>query len=106
LLRVFENRVLRRVFGLKRDGIIQKGRKIHNEELKDLYSSPNSMRVIKPKRIRWAEHVAHIVEGGAAYKNLVGKREGKRQLGRPRSRWEDNFKVISRKWDGEEHVLD
>jgi hypothetical protein len=83
---VFENRVLRRVFGPKRDGIIEKGRKIHNKELKDLYPSPNIIRVIKSKRMRWAAHVAHIVEGRAAYRNLAGKPKGMRPLVRPRSR--------------------
>jgi hypothetical protein len=102
LLRVFENRVLRRIFGPKRNGVIGEGRKTHNEELKNLYSSPNIIRVIKPRRIRWAEHIAHIVEGTAAYRILVEKPKRKRPLGRSRSRWEDNIKMTLQEvgWGG------
>jgi hypothetical protein len=91
-LRVFENRVLRKIFGLKReeDG---SWRKLHNDELHDLYSSPNIGRVIKSRRMRWAGHVAHMGEGRGAYRVLVGRPEGKRPLGRPRRRWEDNIKM-------------
>jgi hypothetical protein len=90
-LRVFENRVLRRIFGPKReeDG---SWRKLHNDELHDLYSSPNIVRVIKSRRMRWAGHVARMGEGRNAYRVLVGRPEGKRPLGRPRRRWEDNIK--------------
>jgi hypothetical protein len=91
-LRVFENRVLRRIFGLKReeDG---SWRKLHNDELHNLYSSPNTVRVIKSRRMRWAGHVARIGEGRGVYRVLVGRPEGKRSLGRPRRMWEDNIKM-------------
>ena len=92
-LRVFENRVLRRIFGPKRDGVTGEWRKLHNEELNDLYSSPNTARVIKSRRMRWAGHVARMEEGRVVTKVLVGKPEGKRPLGRPRRRWEDNIKM-------------
>ena len=92
-LRVFENRVLRRIFGPKRDEVTREWRKLHNEELNDLYSSPNIVRVIKLRRMRWAGHVAHMGERRRVYRILVGKREGKRPLGRPRCRWEDNIKM-------------
>jgi hypothetical protein len=81
-LRVFENRVLRKIFGPKME---EEGswRKLHNDELHDLYSSPNIVRVIKARRLRWAGHVARIGEGRGVYRVLVGKPEGKRPLGRP-----------------------
>jgi hypothetical protein len=66
---------------------------LHNDELHDLYSSPNIVRVIKSRRIRWAGHVARMGEGRAAYRVLVGRSKGKRPLGRPRHRWEDNIKM-------------
>jgi hypothetical protein len=66
---------------------------LHNDELHDLYSSPNIVRVIKSRRMRWAGHVARMGEGRGAYKDLVGRPEGKRPLGRPRRRWEDNIKM-------------
>jgi hypothetical protein len=84
---VFENRVLRRIFGLKRDEVTEEWRKLHNEELRDLYSSPSIIRIIKS--MRWAGHVARMGEKRNAYKLLVGKPEGKRPLGRPRRRWVD-----------------
>ena len=93
LLRVFENRVLRRIFGPRRDGVTGQWRKLHNEELNDLYSSLNIVRVIKSRRLRWAENVARMEEGRGLHKVLVGKPEGKRPLGRPRRRWEDNIKM-------------
>src|SRR5215469_9583 len=68
-------------------------RKLHNEELRDLYSLPNIGRVVKSGRVRWAGHVARMGEGRGVYRVLVGKPEGKRQLGRPRPRWEDNIKM-------------
>jgi hypothetical protein len=91
-LRVFENRVLRRIFGPKReeDG---SWRKLHNDELRSLYSSPNIVRMIKSRKLRWAGHVARMGEGRVVYRVLVGKPEGKRPLGRPRRRWEDNIKM-------------
>ena len=92
-LRVFENRVLRRVFAPKRDEVTGERRKLHNEELSDLYSLPNIVRVVKSRRMRWAEHVASMGEGRGVYMVLVGKPEGKRPLGRPRRRWEDNIKM-------------
>jgi hypothetical protein len=66
---------------------------LHNDELHDLYSSPNIVRVIKLRRMRWAGHVARIGEGRGVYRVLVGRTEGKRQLGRPKRRWEDNIKM-------------
>jgi hypothetical protein len=92
-LRVFENRVLRGIFGLKRDGVTGEWRRLHNEELNNLYSSPNIIRVIKLRRMRWAGHVARMGEGRGAYRIFVGRREGRRPLGRPRRRWVDNIKV-------------
>jgi hypothetical protein len=94
-LRVFENRVLRRIFGPKRD---EDGswRKLHNDELHSLYSSPNIVRMIKSRRMRWVGHVARMGEGRGVYRVLVGRPEGKRPLGRPRSRWEDNIKLYLR----------
>ena len=91
-LRMFENRVLRRIFGPKRDEVTGQWRKLHNEELSDLYSLPNIVRVVK-LRMRWAGHVARVGEGREVYRVLVGKPEGKRPLGRPRRRSEDNIKM-------------
>ena len=88
-----ENRVLRRIFGPKRDRVTGKWRKLHNEELNDLYYSPNIVRVIKLRRMRWAGHVARMGERRGVHKVLDGKPEGKRPLGRQRRRWEDNIKV-------------
>jgi len=92
-LRVFENRVLRRVFGPKRDEVTRKWRKLHNEELRDIYSLPNIVRVVKSRRMRWPGHVALMGEGRVVHRVLVRKPEGKRPLGRPRRRWEDNIKM-------------
>ena len=92
-LRVFENRMLRRIFGPKRDGVTGEWRKLHNEELNDLYCSPNIVLMIKSSRMRWAGHVARMEDGRGVHKVLVGKPEGKRPLGRPRRRWEDNIKM-------------
>jgi len=88
-LSVFENRVLRRVFRPKRDEVTGEWRKLHNEELSDLYSLPNIVRVVKSRRMRWVGHVARMGEGIG----VVGKPEGKRPLGRPRRRWQDNIKM-------------
>ena len=85
-LRVFENMVLRRIFEPRRDEVTGEGRRLHNEELNDLYSSPNIVRVIKSRIMRWAVHVAHMGEERGAYRALVGKPAGKRPLWRPRRR--------------------
>ena len=90
---MFENRVLRKIFGPKRDKVTGEWRKLHNEELNNLYCSHNIVRVTKSRRMRWAEHVARIGERRVAHKVLVGKPEGKRPLGRHRPRWEDNIEV-------------
>ena len=92
-MRVFENRVSRRIFGLNWDEVRGEWRKLHDEELNDLYSSPNIVGVIKSRRMRWAGHVAPMGEGRGVYRVLVGKPEGKIPLGRPRHRWEDNIKM-------------
>jgi len=92
-LRVFDNRVLGRIFGPKRDEVTGKWRKLHNEELNNLYSSPNIVRVIKSRRMRWAGHVARMGEGRGVYRVLVGKPEGRRPMGRPRRRWEGNIRM-------------
>ena len=92
-LRVFENRMLRRIFGPKRDGVTGEWRKLHNEELNDLYCSPNIVRVIKSRRMRWAGNVARMGKRRGLYRVLVAKPEGMRPLGRPRRRWEDNIKM-------------
>jgi hypothetical protein len=80
---LFENRVQRRIFGPKRDEVTGNWRKLHNEEFHNLYSSPNIIRMIKSRRMRWAGHVARMGETRKAYWTLVGKPEGKRPLGRP-----------------------
>ena len=91
-LRVFENRILRRIFGPKRD---ENGewRRLHNEGLHSLYCSPNIVRVNKSRRLRWARHVVRMEEGRSAFKILTGKPTGKRPLVRPRRRWEDNIRM-------------
>jgi hypothetical protein len=91
---VFENRVLRRIFGPKRDEVTGEWRRLHNEELNDLYSSPNIVRVIKSRGMRQAGHVPGMGEGRGAYRILAGRPEGRRQLRRPRRRWEDNIKMV------------
>jgi hypothetical protein len=90
---VFENRVLRRIFGPKRDEATGEWGKLHYEELHDLYSSPSIIRIIKARRMRWAGHVARMGEKKNAYRLLVGKPEGRRPLGRPRYRWVDNIRI-------------
>ena len=90
---MFENRVLRRIFGRRRDEVTGEWRKLHNEELNDLYSSLNIVPIIKSRRMRRVVHVARKGERRGAYRILVGKPEGKRPLGRPRRRWEDNIKM-------------
>ena len=90
---MFENVVLRRIFGPRRDELTGEWRRLHNEELSDLYSSPNIVRVIKSRRMRWAGYVSRVGEETVAYRVLVGKLEGKRPLGRPRHKWVDNIRM-------------
>jgi len=85
--------VLRRVFGPKRNEVTGEWRKLHSEELSDLYSLPSIVRVVKSRRMRWVDHVAPMGEERGVQRVLVGKREGKRPLGRPRRRWEYIIKV-------------
>jgi hypothetical protein len=92
-LRVFEKWMLRRIFEPKWDEIRGEWRKLHNEELNDFRCSPNIVRVIKTRRVRWVGRVTHVGERRDAYRFVAGKSEGKRPLGRPRHRWEDNSKV-------------
>ncbi|KAJ4448372.1 hypothetical protein ANN_10388 [Periplaneta americana] len=100
-LRVFENKVLRKIFGAKRDEVTGEWRKLHNAELHALYTSPDIIRNIKSRRLRWAGHVARMGESRNAYRVLVGRPEGKRPLGRPRRRWEDNIKMDLRRHVGQ-----
>ena len=88
-LRVFQNRVLRRIFGPKREEVRGEWRKLYKEEFNDLYSSPYIVRVIKSRRMRWEEYVASVGERRGVYRVLVGKREEKSPLGRSKRRWED-----------------
>jgi len=90
--------VLRRIFGPRREEVTGEWRRLHNEELNDLYSSPNIVRVIKSRRMRWVGHVARMGEERGVYRVLVGKPEGKTPLGRPRRRWVDNIRIC-RRWD-------
>jgi hypothetical protein len=100
-LRMFENRVLRKIFGPKRDEVTGCWRKLHNEKLNNLYFSPNIIRMIKSRRMRWAGHVACMREKLNAYRILMRKPEGKRPLGRLRHRWEDNVEMDLREiWCG------
>ena len=92
-LRVFENRVLRRIFGPRMDEVTVEWRKLHKEELNGLYFSPKIVRVINSRRMRWMGHVARMGERRGVYRVSVGKPEGKRPLGRPRRRWVDNIKM-------------
>ncbi|KAJ4433943.1 hypothetical protein ANN_16262 [Periplaneta americana] len=105
-LRVFENKVLRKIFGAKRDEVTGEWRKLHNAELHTLYSSPDIIRNIKSRRLRWAGHVARMSESRNAYRVLVGRPEGKRPLGKPRRRWEDNIKMDLREvgYDGRDWI--
>ena len=97
---MFENRVLRKVFGPKRDEVTGEWRNLRNEELNDLYSLPNIMRVVKWRRMRWAGHVAHMGEDRGVHRVLVGRPEGKKPLGRPRRSWEDNIKMDLQEFGG------
>jgi len=92
-LRVFQNMVLRRIFRPRKEYVTGEWRRVHNEELNDLYSSPNIVRVIKSRRMRWAGNVARMGEERGVYRVLLGKPEGKRPLGRPRRRWVDNIRM-------------
>jgi hypothetical protein len=99
---MFENRVLRRIFGPKRDEVTGEWSKLHNEELHDLYSSPSVIRIIKARGMRWTGHVARMGEKRNAYRLLVGKPEGKRPLGSPSRMWVDNVRMdlVEVGWDG------
>jgi hypothetical protein len=99
-LRAFESRVLKRIFGPKRDEVTGEWRKLHNEELHDLYSSPSIIRIMKSRRMRWAGNVARMAESRNAYRLLVGKPEAKRPLRRPRRRWVDiRMDLLELGWD-------
>jgi hypothetical protein len=91
--RIFPNRVLRRIFEPRMDEVTGEWRKLHNEELNDLYYLPSIVRVIKSRRMRWAGHLARMLERRVIYRVLVGKAEGKRPFLRPRHRWDDNIKM-------------
>jgi hypothetical protein len=101
-LRVFENRALRRIFGPKRDEVTGEWRRLHNEELHALYSSPHIIRASQSRRLRWAGHVARMGERRGAYRVLVGKPQGRRLLEKPRRRWEKILKRIfaEAEWGG------
>jgi len=99
-LRVFENRVLRRIFGPRRNEVTGEWRKLRLEEFNDLYSSPNIIRVIKSRRMRWGGLVARMGQRRGVYRILVGKREGKRPLGKPWCMWEENIKMDLQKCFG------
>jgi hypothetical protein len=103
---VFENKVLRRMFGPKMDEVTGEWRKLHNEELRDLYSSPSIIRVIKSRKMRWAGHVAQMGEKRNACRLSVGKPEGKRPLGRSRRGWVDNIRLDLGEvgWDGVDYI--
>jgi hypothetical protein len=105
-LRVFEKRVLRRIFGPKRDEVTGEWRKLHSGELHNLYSSPDIIRHIRSRKMRWAGHVARMGEGRNVYRVLMGKPEGKGPLGRPRRRWDDGIKMDLREiaWGGVERI--
>jgi hypothetical protein len=93
ILRVFENRVLRRIFGPKRDGVTGGWSKLHNEGLHSLCASPSIIRIINTRKMKWAGHVARMGEKRNVYRLLVGKPEGRRPIGRPRRRWMDNIEM-------------
>ena len=96
---MFENEVLRKIFGAKRDEITEEWRKLHNAELHALYSSPNIIKNLKSRRLRWAGHVARMEQSRIACRVLVGKPEEKRHLGWPRRSWEDIIKMDLREVD-------
>jgi hypothetical protein len=105
-LRVFENMVLRRIFGAKRDEVIKEWRRLRNEELYYLYSSPNINQVIKSRRMRWTGHVACMGDRRIAYRVMLGRPEGKRPFGRPRYRWMNNIKMDLQELGMGRHELD
>ena len=92
--------MLRKIFGPKRDEVRGEWRKLHDEDPNDLYSTPNIIRVIKSRRIRWARHVARMGERRVVYMVLMGIPEGKRPFGRPMRRWEHAIKLNIQNWDG------
>ena len=98
--------MLRRIFGPKRDEVTGEWIKLHNEELNDLYSSPNTVRVMKSRRMRWAGHVARMLARRGVYRISMGKPEGKRTLGRPTRRWENNIKIDFQEVGCRGHGLD
>jgi hypothetical protein len=102
MMRVFENRVLRKIFGPTWDEVTGEWRRLHNEELYDLYSSPNIIRVMKSRIMRWAGHMASMGDRRGVYRVLAGRPEGRRQFGRPRRRWENNFEMDLQElgWEG------
>jgi hypothetical protein len=104
---MFENRVLKRIFGPKRDEVTGEWRKLHNEELHDLYSSPSIIRIMKTRRVRWAGHVARMGEKRNMYRLLVGKPERRRPLRRPRRRWLANIRMdlVEVGWDDVCHKM-
>ena len=104
-MRVFENRKLRRIFGPMRDEVAGEGMKLHNEEINDLYCSPNIVRVIKSRRMIWAGHVARMGERGGVYRVLVGNLREKGHLEDPGVDGRIELKWIFRKWNGG-HGLD
>jgi hypothetical protein len=105
-LRVFANKVLRRIFGPKRDEVTGEWRRLHKKQVYALYSSLNIIRVIKSRGLRWAGHVARMGERRGAYRALVGKPEGRRPLRRPRRTWENNIKMDLREvgWEGADWI--
>ncbi|MEB2589631.1 reverse transcriptase domain-containing protein, partial [Bacillus cereus] len=105
-LRVFENKILRKIFGPKRDEETGEWRRLHNLELHNLYSCPDIIRIIKSRRLRWAGHVARMGEERGVYRILVLKPDGKRPVGRPRRRWRDNVEMDLREIgrDGKEYI--
>ena len=99
-MRVSEKRAWRRIFGLKREEVTEEWRKLHNDEVNDLYSSPNIVGVIKSRSMRWAGHVASIGGEASVYRVLKGKPEAKTPLGRPGRRCDNNIKMdLHTKWD-------
>ena len=99
-LRVFENKVLRKIFGPKRDEVTGEWRRLHKEELYELYCTPYITYVIKPRNVRWVRHVAHMGDKRGTYRVFLGRLEGRRSLGGPRHGWENNIKMEEVGWRG------